>query len=304
MVLPSRLKGVNPAFVYVTFEPKKEASKQPRATDVLTIKVITPSGILSFQSQTATRVAVVTAVQQLQEMIVNQRSPDDYLPLAQKLYDWLIAPFSSDLEAQEINNLSFIVDRGLRSLPVAALHNGDKFLIEQFSLGIMPSFSLTNTTYQDLRGKRVLAMGAETFESQEPLPAVPIELSTIGQLWTGDVLMNENFTEEKLQSSHASNGYEIIHLATHAEFRPGLPTNSYIQFWQDNRLTLDELPTLKLTDPLVELLVLSSCRTALGDPQAELGFAGLAIKAGVKSALGSLWYVSDAGNPRINDSVL
>jgi CHAT domain-containing protein len=42
-------------------------------------------------------------------------------------------------------------------------------------------------------------------------------------------------------------------------------------------------------------MVLSACRTALGDEEAELGFTGLAVQTGVKSALGSLWYVSDEG---------
>jgi CHAT domain-containing protein len=46
---------------------------------------------------------------------------------------------------------------------------------------------------------------------------------------------------------------------------------------------------------VVELLTLSACRTAVGDVNAELGFAGLAVQAGVKSALASLWYVSDEG---------
>ena len=48
-------------------------------------------------------------------------------------------------------------------------------------------------------------------------------------------------------------------------------------------------------NPIVELLTLSACRTALGDRRSELGFAGLAVQAGVKSALASLWYVSDQG---------
>ncbi|NES68260.1 MAG: CHAT domain-containing protein, partial [Okeania sp. SIO2D1] len=47
--------------------------------------------------------------------------------------------------------------------------------------------------------------------------------------------------------------------------------------------------------PQVELLVLSACRTAVGDKNSELGFAGLAIATGVKSALASLWLVNDEG---------
>ncbi|WP_233258232.1 CHAT domain-containing protein [[Phormidium] sp. ETS-05] len=52
---------------------------------------------------------------------------------------------------------------------------------------------------------------------------------------------------------------------------------------------------MRLYDPPVDLLVLSACRTAVGDEQSELGFAGLAVQAGVKTALASLWYVSDEG---------
>lgn len=63
----------------------------------------------------------------------------------------------------------------------------------------------------------------------------------------------------------------------------------------DSKLSLDKLRQLKLSDPAVELLVLSACRSALGDDSVELGFTGLAVQAGVKSALGSLWYVSDEG---------
>ncbi|HBL13881.1 MAG TPA: hypothetical protein DD379_21300, partial [Cyanobacteria bacterium UBA11162] len=89
--------------------------------------------------------------------------------------------------------------------------------------------------------------------------------------------------------------YGIVHLATHAEFRPGKPSNSYIELWAGNKLRLDQLRQLQLDAPPVDLLVLSACRTALGNDEAELGFAGLAVQAGVKSAMGSLWYVSDEG---------
>ena len=71
-------------------------------------------------------------------------------------------------------------------------------------------------------------------------------------------------------------------------------SNSYIQLW-DTKLRLDQLSGLGWNNPPVELLVLSACRTALGNEEAELGFAGLAVQAGVKSAIGSLWYVSDEG---------
>jgi len=116
-----------------------------------------------------------------------------------------------------------------------------------------------------------------------------------GQLWSGEAFLNQAFTRENLRSRQWDEPYRIIHLATHAEFKSGAPGNSYIQLWGDDRLRLDQLRELGWDDPAVDLLVLSACETALGDENAELGFAGLAVQAGVKSALASLWYVSDEG---------
>jgi CHAT domain-containing protein len=123
-----------------------------------------------------------------------------------------------------------------------------------------------------------------------------LELSEIvGSLWKGKSFLNEAFTLENLKAARAKNSFGIIHLATHGEFLPGQPSDSFIQLW-DSKLKLDQLRQLGWNNkPPIELLVLSACRTAVGDEQAELGFAGLAVLAGVKSALGSLWYVSDEG---------
>ncbi|MEM9165247.1 MAG: CHAT domain-containing protein, partial [Cyanobacteria bacterium P01_F01_bin.4] len=114
------------------------------------------------------------------------------------------------------------------------------------------------------------------------------------QLWPGDFLLNETFTPDLLISSRQRKPYGIVHLATHGEFQAGSVDNSYIQFW-DQRLGVDQLRALQLNSPPVELMVLSACRTALGNEEAELGFAGLAVQTGVKTALASLWKVDDIG---------
>jgi len=219
----------------------------------------------------------------------------DYLPNAQKLYEWLIASIEPDLQANQIDTLVFCLGSNLRTLPIAALHDGQKFLIEKYSLSIIPAFNLLDNRYRSVKWTRVLAMGASQFKQQTSLPAVPVELSSIvGTSWPGKFFLNQNFTLENLKAQRAMQSYGIVHLATHAEFQPGIASNSYIQFW-DSRLLLDQLKDLGWQDPPVQLLVLSACRTALGDEQAELGFAGLAIQSGVKSAIASLWYVSDTG---------
>ena len=46
-------------------------------------------------------------------------------------------------------------------------------------------------------------------------------------------------------------------------------------------------------EPL-DLLTLSACETAAGDDLAALGLAGVAVKAGARSALATLWHINDA----------
>ena len=138
-------------------------------------------------------------------------------------------------------------------------------------------------------------MGASKFTNMSPLPGVEAEVSIITpKIMPGKAMLNKDFTVENLITQHRQNNFNLIHLATHAEFNPGSASKSYIQF-DDNRLSLDELGRLNLDNPPVDLLVLSACQTAVGNKQAELGFAGLALQAGVKSALASRWSIDDAG---------
>ena len=225
-----------------------------------------------------------------------ERQNTNYLASAQQLHQWMIAPLSTSLEELEVDSLMFSMAEGLRSLPVAALHDGNRFLVEEYNISLIPSFSLIENQYEPLADAQVLAMGASEFNDRiyPPLPAVPLEIATIvPTLWPGQSFLNKEFTVNKLKRRNRL-AFQVIHLATHAEFQKGSPNNSYIQF-RKRRLKMSELAKLDWGNPPVELLVLSACRTAIGDREAELGFAGLTIQAGVKSALASLWYVSDQG---------
>jgi CHAT domain-containing protein len=245
----------------------------------------------------ASREKLLQVVADFRDRVTNpvNRKSTGYLKPAAQLYQWLIAPIEPELQAAKIDTLLFSMDAGLRGLPVAALHDGKQFLVEKYSLALIPSVSLMDTRYQPLQGKQVLAMGASEFTNQKPLLAVPVELSEITQhLWQGKALLNQEFTRDNLMGQRSNYSYPMIHLATHGEFKSGEISNSYIQLWNE-KLHLDELRNLRLNNPPVELLVLSACRTAVGDEKAELGFAGFAVAAGVKTAVASLWYVSDAG---------
>jgi CHAT domain-containing protein len=296
--------GVKPALIYVTFVPQVVAADQDRTVssptqnsqDQLELMLVTSEGSpIRKRVARTTRKEVLKVANEFRAEVTNVRSRRGYVAPAQRVYKWLVAPLEADLKARGIQNLVFLMDTGLRSIPIAALYDGRQFLVEKYSIGLMPSLSLTDTRYQNIKNLQVLAMGADKFAEHKSLPAVPIELSTITPtLWQGKSFLNEAFTLENLKAQRQQQPFGIIHLATHASFQPGAPNNSYIQLW-DSKLGLNQLSELGWNKPPVELLVLSACRTALGNEDAELGFAGLAVQAGVKSALGSLWYVSDEG---------
>ena len=301
--------GVRPAVIYAFFIPEILSQTQnPTAllpdpavlkvaeqeSDQLFLVLVTSTNkIVSRRVEGATRGKVIKVAQDWVEDINSLKPKSAYLPAAKQLHQWLVSPLEPELEQEQIKNLVFIADSKLRSLPFAALHNGERFLVEQYSVGFMPSMSLTDTRYVDIRNVQVLAMGAERFEQQEPLPYVPLELTAVVRdLWNGAFFSNASFTFEKLAAQREQRRFGIVHLATHADFDSEDASRSYIQLW-DEQLTFERMRSLNLNRPPVELMVLSACQTALGNELTELGFAGLALQMGAKSSLASLWLVND-----------
>jgi filamentous hemagglutinin family protein len=229
-----------------------------------------------------------------------EESENRYLEPAKQFHQWLIQPLEKILNERgvTIDNLVFVMDEKLRSLPIAAIRNEREFIIEKYSVGLMPSMSLTNTRYRNIQDAEVLAMGTSKFPDpdQRDLPTIPVQIEQINSLWSGKSFLDAEFTVSNLKLQLERQNFNIIHLGTHAKFNPNPRTNSYVQFWGENRLRFDEVRQLGLKDTFIELLVLGACETALGDKEAELGFAGFAYQSGAKSVLASLWEVNEVGN--------
>lgn len=223
--------------------------------------------------------------------------PEDdisYRPLAQQMYQWLFAPVEPDVQRLQLDNVMYVVDPGLRTVPLAAMMNDDRFIVERYGLSIIPSVNLLQTSFGDPPPPpQTVAAGADQFMQQENLPAVSLELAAIADSQKStQVLLNEAFTQTNLATVRAQSQAAMLHLATHAEFNAGDLPSSYLQFW-DSQLTFDQIREMGWED--LELLILSACATAISSPEAELGFAGLAAATGVESSIGSLWNVSDVG---------
>ncbi|MBD2502597.1 CHAT domain-containing protein [Anabaena azotica] len=321
---------IKAGLVYVEFSNESlplnttKANEQRKDSDPLVLLMVSPDGQLTrhlvpgvnrdnFQ-KIADEFYKEVALKDKPNSDKPNSSPDlqklkttSYKQSAQQLYKWLISPLEVQLKNKGINNLLFVMrDANLRSLPIAALMDEqEKFLIEKYSISIIPSFNLINPEYVQSKNLEVLAMGAENFDPGpnnsnqiKELLAAPIEAETIvNQIWQGRgrTLVNQDFTYKRLARERTpAQPFGIIHLATHAVFTTGDPLKSYIQLY-DSKLTLDEVRKLGWGNPQVDLLVLSACQTAYGDEDSMLGLAGAAVKTGVRSVVASLWQVSDTG---------
>jgi CHAT domain-containing protein len=224
------------------------------------------------------------------------RTTYGYLAQAQQLYDWLIRPIRELLIENRIRTLVFVPDGALRTIPFASLHDGERFLIQDLAVAVAPGLSLVEP--QPLkRGKvRLLLNGlSKAVQGFPALNFVAGELSSIEPLYPSETLLNESFTLAKLNHQFTDEQYSIVHIASHGQFDRDVRKTFVLTF--DSKLTLNELEALirpsQYRGQPVEMLVLSACQTAAGDDRAALGLAGVAVKAGARSALATLWFVND-----------
>ena len=263
-------------------------------SDRLELLVSLPNGLkrLSIPVSSATLTQEVRAFRKT----VEKRTTREYLPHAQQLYAWLIRPLEPDLASFQIDTLVFIPDGPLRTVPMAALHDGGQFLIEKFAVATTPGLNLTDPKPIDRDKVRLLSSGlTRAVQGFPSLPFVEEEINAIRKLYQGDQLLNAEFLTPRLEQELQGHPYGILHIATHGWFASDT-TQSYLLTY-NGKLTIDELDRLiglfrYRKDPL-ELLTLSACQTGVGDDRSALGLAGVAIKAGARSALATLWFIND-----------
>ncbi|HEY9675416.1 MAG TPA: CHAT domain-containing protein [Waterburya sp.] len=243
----------------------------------------------------------------------NSPTPQSYLPLAQQVYEWLIRPAEQDIAASGVKTLVFVLDGPMLNLPMAILNDGQQFLIEKYAIAYTPGLQLLSSNIQT-RGQ-LSALKAGISESRKltttnpratlvfpALPFVKEELKQIQAEVSGELLLNEAFTTAAIQKQIDSVPFPVVHLATHGQFS-SKQEDTFILTW-DDRLNVNQLNTvLRAREETgrqpIELLVLSACQTAAGDKRAALGLAGVAVRAGARSTLATLWFVSDAATAEV-----
>lgn len=239
-------------------------------------------------------------IRRFRQALQQVNSGGAYLEPAKDLYQWLIEPSLAFLRSSNVETLMVVPGGALRTVPMAALHDGNQFLIEQFDIATTPAIGLTETEEAE-EGPSLLIGGlTEGVQNFVPLPNVGLELDTITELMPGSRRMQDDtFLLTTVEEELASSSFTIAHFATHGSFS-GDHTESFILTY-DDRLTLNGLRDIlaeRGDDPL-DLLVLSACETAAGDDRAALGLAGVAVQSGAKSVIATLWQVSDSATTEL-----
>jgi CHAT domain-containing protein len=204
--------GMKPAVIYAMFVPETITpapasapgleddsaelsllrSLTPQASDRLELILLTAQGKPIRRSLKTTRAEVLSMALDFRLDVTNVRDPHSYLAPAQQMYQWLVAPLEKDLQQLGINNLVYITDAGLRTIPLAALYDGKGFILERYSVGLMPSLSLSDTRYTISANPKCWQWGQVSLRTTEPYRQCL--WSWIGLLKSGQVNLSSTKT--------------------------------------------------------------------------------------------------------------
>ena len=230
-------------------------------------------------------------------------------PMAQQLYQWLVAPIEQYLEAAQAETIVYAPDRSLRYIPLAALHDGEQWLVERYRINHITAASLIDLT--ELPAQNIQLLAAAFASNQHTvtvagrdfqfagLPYARIEIDTLAAMFPATTrLIDLDFSPDTtipVMGSHS-----IVHLATHATFMPDDPNASFIVFGNGEVVTITDIRRWNLRN--VDLVILSACETGLvgfGDGTEILGFGYQMQRTGARAAIASLWPVHDNGTQEL-----
>ncbi len=212
------------------------------------------------------------------------------------LYARLIQPVAAQIGTKRV----LVVGHGvLHYLPFAALSDGAGYLVDRYSLRLLPSASVL----QFLKGRQAQKSGSllafgnpDLGDPQYDLKFAQDEVQAIAKTFPqAKVLVRKEATKGAFRSLAPQFSY--LHLATHGQFDPDAPLKSGLLLAKDAQgdgfLSLGDLYSLRLN---ADLVTLSACETGLGKVSNGDDVVGLTrgfLYAGSSSIVASLWEVDD-----------
>jgi CHAT domain-containing protein/Tfp pilus assembly protein PilF len=298
--------------------------------DKLWILLITPDGKIQKFASGGNKTTIESIViqfrkqiEQCEKQVCDRADTNIINTISQQLYQQLFPKdFQAALAQAKPTHLTLALDGSLRNIPIAALHTGQQYLIEQYSLSQIIAAQLTNS--QDklpptANQTSILAVGtaqsagiaipdyvdASGFDLFPALGNVPLELAAIisnepnTNTFSGEQLLDQAFTLPNLQQKLPR--HRILHIASHGIFRPNFLDYSYILLGNgtDRKWSIPQMDnTNRNLFQNIHLVTLSACQTGLGDrDNTGMEIAGMShafLSQGAKAVQATLWQVNDA----------
>jgi CHAT domain-containing protein len=332
---PDRLSPTNPlnrsAQALLTAQPNAALIYQLFTQDKLWLILITPDGKLQRFASTANQAQIesITArfrqqIEQCEKLnaVCDKNDTKTLNQTSQQLYQQLFpAALQTTLKAANPQHLILALDGSLRNIPIAALHTGQQYLAEQYTLSSIIAAQLTDS--QDKLPANplqspVLAVGtsqqatipvpdyvdADRQDVYRGLSNVPIELNAIvstsksPSAFPGNQLLDEQFTLPNLRQQLPK--HRLFHIGSHGIFRPNFLDYSYILMGNNQPWSIAQMDTEgngKLFQN-IHMVTLSACQSGLGGrDKTGMEIAGMShafLSQGAKTVTASLWQVDDA----------
>lgn len=231
---------------------------------------------------------------------------------AREFHDLMFRPLKAHLH--NVRNLAVSLDGALRYLPLAALHDGQRYLVQTFNLsmddgiesvrGPGAASARPSAAASIAPSLRLAAFGRTAPDAEHAaLPGVDAEMQALADLGqraratrSQDLVLRDGaFTAQALQDT-LSMAPSVVHIASHFHLAAADEESSYLLLGDGQRLSLARLAQMPWER--VRLVLLSACDSAVVDAPnqgRELnGLAGVLRQAGAHSVLASLWPIGDA----------
>ncbi len=241
--------------------------------------------------------------------------------ICKRLFNRLVSPLVAALP-ESVTKLIMVPHGNLHKVPFAALHDGNGYLVQRYSLSYLPTVSLIPILMQATHDEQmseasrylisaisdysatrdngiVFSSRLRSAAGLEDLSYTLEEAKTVFSLASQYAQEPKLLTNQEVKDGLLSNfdKYPVVHFAGHAVFNPEEPLASGLVLADGSILTAARILQGKaLRTHCGKLLVLSACQTGVNvitDGGEILGLARALMYAGMPNLILSLWEVAD-----------
>lgn len=225
---------------------------------------------------------------------------------AHALFNILLAPIHDELTRSGITRLLIEANGLIRTIPFAALFDGQRYLVETLSNAFVLSEGNLHQPSETPTHWDIAALGvSQSWPGFQPLPYVEAELAGITQpsadgAWSGNIYLNDDFNRSNL-TQVLKGRHNVIHIASHFVESHGFNRNSFVLLGDGSQLRLEDMEQGHHDLRHIDLLTLSACETGVSetaDASREMlnGFPETVLRLGARNVVASLWPVADQGS--------